>query len=237
MPSSDRKLYLIPSTLGDSPVSKVIPTFNLEIIQSISHFVVEEERTARRFLIKCGYKNDIGSVQFYTLNEHTASADVPAIFVNSGINSLGLLSEAGLPGIADPGALLVEEAHRLNIQVIPLSGPSSLFMALMASGMNGQQFAFNGYLPVKGHERLARIRFFEKRSESEKQSQLFIEAPYRNDQLLLSFLEALRPSTRLCIAVNISLDEEWICTKTIHDWKKQPLPDLKRKPAVFIIMA
>jgi 16S rRNA (cytidine1402-2'-O)-methyltransferase len=235
MSDSPKKLFLIPSTLGDTPVVNVIPAYNLEIINTLSHFVVEEIRTARRFLIRCGYKNDINSIQFYILNEHTPAQEIPSIFSNSGNHNLGLLSEAGVPGVADPGSSLVEEAHRSGIKVIPLAGPSSLILALMASGMNGQQFAFNGYLPVKEPDRTMKIRFYEKRSETEKQSQLFIEAPYRNNQLMEALLASLKPVTRLCIAMNITMENEWICTRTIHEWKRQALPDLKRQPAVFII--
>ena len=233
----ERKLYLIPSTLGDTEITKVIPAYNLSVINSLTHFVVEEERTARRFLIRCGYTADISTVQFFLLNEHTPALEIPLIFAGTGASDLGLISEAGLPGVADPGALLVEEAHRTNITVVPLAGPSSLLIALMASGLNGQQFSFNGYLPVKPHERSPRIRFFEKRSETENQSQIFIEAPYRNNQLVEALLSNLKNSTRLCIAVNLTLDGEWIRTKTIRDWKLIPPPDLKRQPAVFIFLA
>lgn len=237
MNEKERLLYLVPSTLGDSSIGQVIPAYNLEIIQSLSHFVVEEVKTARRFLIRCGYKQDFETVHFYTLNEHTHALDIPSFFIDSGNANLGLISEAGLPAIADPGALLVEEAYKLNIRVIPLAGPSSILMALMASGLNGQQFAFNGYLPVKSQERHARIKFYEKRSESEHQSQLFIEAPYRNNQLTQAFLETCKPGTRLCIAVNLTLPDEWIRTRTIGEWRQQIHPDLKRKPAVFILLA
>jgi 16S rRNA (cytidine1402-2'-O)-methyltransferase len=237
MHDNERLLYLIPSTLGNSSIEQVIPAFNLEVIQSLSHFVVEEEKTARRFLIRCGYKNSIDAVHFYLLNEHTNANEIPSIFTESDTSNLGLISEAGVPAVADPGALLVEEAFRLNIRVIPLAGPSSIILALMASGLNGQQFAFNGYLPVKSIERNARIKFFEKRSETERQSQLFIETPYRNNQLIEALLENCRPGTRLCIAVNLTLPDEWIRTKTIREWRLQPPPDLKRQPAVFILLA
>ncbi len=233
----NKSLYLIPSTLGDPDISKVIPAYNLGIIQNLSHFVVEEERTARRFLIRCSYKSDLSAIQFYILNEHTPAAEIPEIIRRSGNNDLGMLSEAGLPAVADPGALLVKEAHRLKLRVIPLSGPSSLMIALMASGLNGQNFAFNGYLPVKPAERLSRIRHYEKRSEAERQTQIFIEAPYRNNQLTDSFLSALKPSTRLSIAVNLTLPQEWIRTMTVNDWKKNERPDLHKQPAVFIIEA
>ncbi len=230
-----RKLFLIPCTLGDSPISKVIPSYNLDIINHIKHFVVEDERTARRFLIRCGYTSDIGSVRFYLLNEHTPDQDVPSLIMDSAPENIGLISDAGIPGVADPGAALVKEAHRQGIHVVPLIGPSSLILALMASGLNGQQFAFNGYLPVKDPERTSRIKFFEKRSETERQSQLFIETPYRNNQLIEAFMSALKPATRLCIGANLTLENEWIHTKTIAEWKHSGVPDLKKQPAVFII--
>jgi 16S rRNA (cytidine1402-2'-O)-methyltransferase len=237
MQINEKRLYLIPSTLGDSALNQVIPDYNLEIIKSLRHFVVEEEKTARRFLIRCGYLPPFDAVKFYTLNEHTRELEIPEIYTDSGESDLGMISEAGVPAIADPGALLVEYAYRLNIKVVPLSGPSSLVLALMASGLNGQHFAFNGYLPVKGPERSSRIKFIEKRSESEGQSQLFIEAPYRNNQLIMALLETCKPTTRLCIAVNLTLGEEWIRTKTIREWRQQAPPDLKRQPAVFILQA
>lgn len=214
-----------------------MPTYNLDIIRSINCFVVEEERTARRFLAGCGLKDKLARIQFFLLNEHTPVSEIPAIFQSTGSSDIGMISEAGVPGVADPGALLVEEAHRLNVRVVPLVGPSSLLLALMASGLNGQQFAFNGYLPVKSHERTARIKHFEKRSETEKQSQIFIEAPYRNNQLIQAFLETCKSGTRLCIASNITLPTEWIKTKTIGDWRITNPPDLKKQPAVFILQA
>jgi 16S rRNA (cytidine1402-2'-O)-methyltransferase len=232
-----RSLYLIPSTLGKSPVSQVIPPGNLEIMQRLSHYVVEEEKTARRFLVNCGLKDRLDSVRFYSLNEHTQDQEIPGMFTDSGDHDLGLISEAGVPAVADPGAQLVAEAYSRNFRVIPLAGPSSLTMALMASGLNGQCFAFNGYLPVKSPERVSKIRFFEKRSETEKQSQVFIEAPYRNNQLVESLLLNCKPGTRLCIAANITLAEEWIRTKSIREWKINPPPDLKGQPAVFIFLA
>ena len=236
MTAQKRKLYLIPAPLGESPVGQVIPAGNLEIIQQLGHFVVEEEKTARRFLIRCGFKSKLESARFYILNEHTDGQVIPAIFADAGEADLGLISEAGLPAVADPGAKLVETAYRLNFRVIPLAGPSSLMLALMASGLNGQSFAFNGYLPVKPAERTNRIRFYEKRSENEQQTQLFIEAPYRNNQLLEALLKSCKDSTRLCIAVNLTLHGEWISTKTIGEWRGQPAPDLNRQPAVFLLL-
>ncbi len=232
-----RHLYLIPTSLGESALTRVLPAYNLEIIRSLSCFVVEEERTARRFLAGCGLKDELPRIQFFLLNEHTPVSEIPVIFNSTGNSDIGMISEAGAPGVADPGAMLAAEAHRLNIQVVPLVGPSSLLLALMASGLNGQQFAFNGYLPVKSNERIARIRYFEKRSESEKHSQIFIEAPYRNNQLIQAFLETCKPATRLCIAANITLSNEWIKTKAIRDWRIAPPLDLKKQPAVFILQA
>jgi 16S rRNA (cytidine1402-2'-O)-methyltransferase len=235
MSQSLRCLYLIPSFLGESPSNNVLPSANTDIIRSLDHFVVEEERTARRFLIRCGYDKPIGSVNFYKLNEHTPAHDIPGIFALSGGANLGLISEAGLPAIADPGSALVEEAYRQDILVIPLVGPSSLMLALMASGLNGQNFAFIGYLPIKNPDRSNKIRFIEKRSESEKQAQIFIEAPYRNNQLINNLLEVCKPGTRLCIAANLTLPDEWIRTKMIREWKAIQSPDLHRQPAVFIL--
>jgi 16S rRNA (cytidine1402-2'-O)-methyltransferase len=235
--NTERQLYLIPTLLGESALERVMPTYNLDVIRSIHFFVVEEERTARRFLAGCGLKDELSRIQFFLLNEHTPASEIPGIFSSTGTSNLGMISEAGVPGVADPGAILVEEAHRLNVKVVPLVGPSSLLLALMASGLNGQQFAFNGYLPVKNHERIARIKHFEKRSEAEKQSQIFIEAPYRNNQLIQALLETCKPETRLCIASNITLSTEWIKTKTIRDWRITNPPDLKKQPAVFILQA
>jgi 16S rRNA (cytidine1402-2'-O)-methyltransferase len=223
--------------LGDTPAQQVLPSPNFDIIRSLDHFVVEELRTARRFLVRCGYTNPIDSVQFYLLNEHTPEQDVPGFFTAAGYANMGLISEAGLPAVADPGSVLVREAYKLNYKVIPLVGPSSIMLALMSSGLNGQNFAFNGYLPVKNPERASRIRFLEKRSESEMQSQIFIETPYRNNHLIETLLEVCKPGTRLCIAANITLENEWICTKRIQEWKVQPPPDLKKQPAVFILQA
>jgi 16S rRNA (cytidine1402-2'-O)-methyltransferase len=234
--NNQRSLYLIPSTLGASAVEQVLPARNLQIMSSLRHFVVEEEKTARRFLIHCGLKSNLDMIRFYILNEHTRDTEIPAMFSDSGDADMGLLSEAGVPAVADPGAELVETAMKLNIRVVPLVGPSSIILALMASGLNGQCFSFNGYLPVKSHDRDNRIRFYEKRSGAEKQSQLFIEAPYRNNQLFEAFLENCRSDTRLCVASSLTLKDERIQTKTIREWRIKPPPDLSRQPAVFILM-
>jgi 16S rRNA (cytidine1402-2'-O)-methyltransferase len=235
MSQSPRCLYLIPAMLGESSAERVLPAANTNILKSLTHFVVEEERTARRFLIRCGYDKPISSVSFYALNEHTPVQEIPQIFSASGNADLGLISEAGVPAVADPGSALVEEAHKQDVAVIPLVGPSSIILALMASGLNGQNFAFNGYLPVKDPARANRIRSLEKRSLMENQAQIFIEAPYRNVQLISALIEVCRSETRLCIAANLTLPTEWIRTKTIREWKISPPPDLKRQPAVFVL--
>ncbi|MGD9557782.1 MAG: SAM-dependent methyltransferase [Mangrovibacterium sp.] len=228
-------LYLIPVPLGDTDLHHVIPCSQEEIIRRISFFVVEDIRTARRFLKKTDKDTDIDRLHFYELNEHTAAADLhsclePAL---SG-HDLGLMSEAGCPGVADPGADLVKLAHEKGIRVIPLVGPSSILLAMMASGMNGQNFAFNGYLPVKKEEKLRRIQFLEKRIFQENQSQLFIEAPYRNLQLFDDLLANCSSATRLCIACDLTLDTEFIQTRSIGEWKKQK-PDIQKRPAIFIL--
>lgn len=235
MEDKPRVLYLIPATLGASPVENVIPAYNIIIINTLQHFVVENIRSARRFLIRCGYKRPMDEVIFFELNEHSTEKDLPGIMADTAGFSMGLISEAGLPAVADPGNLLINAARRHHIRIIPLAGPSSLLMALMASGLNGQNFAFNGYLPVKGPERMARIRQLERRSETENQSQIFIETPYRNNQMVVSLLECCKPHTSLCIAADITLPDEWIMTCSIAEWKLKPPPDLKNRPAVFIL--
>jgi 16S rRNA (cytidine1402-2'-O)-methyltransferase len=234
---TQRCLYLIPSTLGDSSVVRVMPSYNLEVINRLGFFVVENIRSARRFLIKCGYQKPIESIHFELLNENTDEKDIPEILLNAGNTDIGLISEAGIPAVADPGAFLVKEAMRMNIHVIPLVGPSSILLALMSSGLNGQNFAFNGYLPVRNPERNNKIRLFEKQSDIGKQTQIFIETPYRNNQLIATFIETCKPNTQLCIAANLTLPSEWIRTRTISEWRLIPPPDLNRQPAVFLIYA
>jgi 16S rRNA (cytidine1402-2'-O)-methyltransferase len=234
MKNSAPVLYLIPSTLGDVSPQDVIPQRVLQIIKTLDHFIVEEERTARRFLIKAGISKPVSALTFYVLNEHTGKENIASFLENTGNTDIGLLSEAGVPAVADPGTDLIRMAHLHGYRIIPLVGPSSILLAVMASGLNGQHFAFSGYLPVKTHERTARIRFLEKRSLQENQAQVFIEAPYRNNQLIQSILTTCSPDTWLCMASNLTLENEWITTRTIADWKKD-IPDLKRQPAVFII--
>jgi len=229
------KLFLIPAPLGDGEVDSVIPKGTLDILYTLHYFVVEELRTARRYLKKAGIKTPLEQISFFELNEHTREPDIPALLqpVMEG-NNMGLLSEAGVPAVADPGAELVALAHRRHIEVIPLSGPSSLLLALMASGLNGQSFAFSGYLPVKSRERQQRLRQLEKRSVTEKQTQLFMETPYRNHALLNDLLTCCAPHTRLCIAADITMPDSFIRTQTIAEWKKTSV-DINKKPCIFLI--
>ena len=227
-------LYLIPSPLGEIAPHEIIPPKTLQVIKKLEHFIVEEERTARRFLIKAGIEKPIDSLTFYILNEHTGNNGITSFLKDSGNVDLGLLSEAGAPAVADPGSDLIHLAHRMGYKVVPLVGPSSILLAVMASGLNGQNFAFTGYLPVKTNDRTARLKYLEKRSQQENQAQLFIEAPYRNNQLIKSILETCSPETWLCVAANLTLEHEWICTKTIAEWKNE-IPDLNKQPAIFIM--
>ncbi len=231
------KLYLIPTPLGDYPPEQVLPSSVLSLLPTLHVFVVEEVRTARRFLSAAGLKGHIGELEFHQLNEHTSPSDVPSLLeLFSGGTDVGLLSEAGLPAVADPGALLVEQCHRVGIEVVPLSGPSSLMMALMSSGLNGQSFAFRGYLSAKSEERKNEIRSLEKTSAQLSQTQILIETPYRNDALLQDILQVCRPSTRVCIAADITLPSSFIRTRMVGEWKKNP-PTIGKRPCVFLLLA
>lgn len=229
-------LYLIPVTLGDSPLEKVIPEYNKSIVLNINHFIVENIRSAKRFLslIKSDIKTD--DFTFYELNEHTDLKTISHYLdpLKKGV-PMGVISEAGCPAVADPGAAVVEMAQNENLKVIPLVGPSSMIMAVMASGFNGQSFAFNGYLPVKPAERAYKLRQLESRAYKEDQTQLFIEAPYRNVKMLETILSSCRAETRLCIAAGITTAEEYIHTHTIAEWKKLPVPEINKIPAIFLI--
>lgn len=230
-------LYLIPSPLGEGPVEAVLPAGVLAVLPSLKCFVVEEVRTARRFLSAAGLKGHIQELEFHTLNEHTQPQEVEALSgLFDGGRNVGLISEAGLPAVADPGAALVALCHRHGIKVVPLTGPSSLMLALMASGLNGQSFAFAGYIPAKTDERKAAIRRLEKRSLAENQTQILIETPYRNDSLMADLVSTLDPRTRLCVALNITSEDEFIQTRSAAQWKKQ-LPVLGKRPCVFLFLA
>ena len=231
-------LYLIPCPISDETTPwEVLPASNRALIEGLDYFIVENTRTARRFLSKAGLSGRIEGLEFRELNEHTTAGVAIEELMQPLLEgrSAGVISEAGVPGVADPGALVVEAAHRKGIRVVPLVGPSSIILAMMASGLNGQSFAFNGYLPVKPPERQRAIRRFERRAHEEGQSQLFIEAPYRNRKLLDELLQTLQPTTRLTVAMDLTAPGEWIRTCRVGEWRKMTLPDLQRRPAIFII--
>ncbi|OFX20122.1 MAG: SAM-dependent methyltransferase [Bacteroidetes bacterium GWA2_31_9b] len=229
------KIYLIPTTLGESPIENVIPKYVVDIINKTNHYIVENVKTARRYLIKAGIKTKIDDLTFYELNKHSSSEQYVSYLnpIKENLN-IGIISEAGTPGVADPGADIVAIAHEMNIPVIPLVGPSSILLSVMASGLNGQSFAFVGYLPINKSERIKKIRDLERRSQIENQTQLFIETPYRNNHLLEDLLTSCHPETMLCIASEITLDTEFIKTKMIKEWKSK-IPDLNKKPTIFLI--
>ena len=228
-------LYLIPVTLGDTAIERVLPEYNRQIIAGISHFVVENIRSARRFLRRSNPDIIIDNLTFYTLDEHTRIEDISTLLtpLREG-KPMGIISEAGCPAIADPGADLVAIAQREGLPVVPLVGPSSILMSLMASGFNGQSFAFNGYLPVEPTERTRRIKQLEQRAYQEDQTQIFIETPYRNHKMIEELVRTCRPTTRLCVACDISCENEEIHTRTMAQWKKAKY-DLQKRPAIFLI--
>lgn len=227
-------IYLLPVTLGGNDFSKVIPLKVLDITRRLRFFIVEDIRSARRYLRLIDRKFPIDDTIFYELNEHTADADVSSLLdpVLKGTDC-GLMSEAGLPGIADPGARVVALAHTKKIQVIPMSGPSSIILALISSGFSGQQFTFNGYLPVKPAERTAKIRELEKKSR-EGYSQIFMETPYRTQKMVDTMLSVCRDETQLCIAADITLETESIRTLRIDEWRKYP-PDIDGRLVIFVL--
>lgn len=231
------KLYLIPSPLGENDPSEVIPAPVLSSLGNFKTFVVEEVRTARRYLSRAGLKGKIDGLEFHELNEHTDHATIESyinLFENG--NDVALISEAGLPAVADPGAQLVSLAHRHGIEVVPAVGPSSLMLALMASGLNGQSFAFCGYIPAKTEERRSRLRTLEKLSGQLRQTQIIIETPYRNDSLFSDMLSVCGSSTSICVAANITMPDAYIKTKKVSEWKKEGLV-IGKRPCVFLILA
>ncbi len=230
-------LYLIPTTLGETAVEKVLPAEISSVVKRLRYFIVENTRTARRHLKKIVPEIVIDDLDFRELNEHSQKLGLELLLdpIKQGFD-MGILSEAGCPGVADPGADLVKIAHEKGIRVIPLVGPSSILLSLMASGMNGQNFAFIGYLPIKPVERSAAIRAIERTSAIDKQTQIFIEAPYRNTKLVEDLLSTCSEHTRLCIAVDLTMDSEFVVTKTIAAWKKS-LPDINKRPAIFLLQS
>lgn len=228
-------LYLIPVLLGDTSVERVLPSYNKEVILGIRHFIVEDVRSARRFLKKVDKDINIDELQFYPLNKHTSPQDISGYLkpLEEG-NPMGVISEAGCPAVADPGADVVAIAQRKNLPVVPLIGPSSIILSVMASGFNGQSFAFVGYLPIDPAERAKKLKSLEQRATSEHQTQIFIETPYRNNKMVEDILKNCRPQTRLCIAANITCEDEYIKTKTLKDWKGK-VPDLSKIPCIFLL--
>ena len=229
-------LYLIPVTLGETEIGQVLPPYNHDVIVGIKHFIVENIRSTRRFLKKTEKTIDIDQLTFYELNRHTDRK-----FIGEYLEPLkkgqpvGIISEADCPAIADPGADIVAIAQSRGYKVVPLVGPSSIIMSVMASGFNGQSFAFNGYLPVEVPQRIKALKKLEQKVQSENQTQLFIETPYRNAKMIETILNALNPKTKLCVAAGITCAEEYIKTRTVAEWKKEKLPDLGKIPAIFVI--
>lgn len=229
-------LYLIPNTLGDSAIDRVLTAYDVEVIRSVKNFIVEDVRTTRRFLKKVDSNINIDELQFFTLNGHTKPEEIASYLepLKNGLD-MGIISEAGCPAIADPGAEIVRIAQERGYHVVPLVGPSSILLGLMASGFNGQSFAFVGYLPIKDNERVLRIKQLEKRAHLEKQSQIFIETPYRNEKMFADILSICNGETKLCIACDITLPTEYIKTKTVAEWKKSKHDDLSKRPCIFIL--
>jgi 16S rRNA (cytidine1402-2'-O)-methyltransferase len=228
-------LYLIPNTLGECEPDRVLPGYNHSVVVTLKHFIVEDIRTARRFLKKVDKSIVIDDLSFTTLNEQTPVAEVGQLLTPllDG-HDVGVISEAGCPAIADPGADIVALAQAHGVKVVPLVGPSSILMSLMASGFNGQNFAFVGYLPIEAHERGKALKALEKKVSADNQTQLFIETPYRNAKLLDEIIRNCMPHTKLCVAVDVSLPTESIITRSLSEWKKS-LPDLQKRPAIFLL--
>jgi 16S rRNA (cytidine1402-2'-O)-methyltransferase len=230
-------LFLVPSTLGEGEPGDVLPEPVIKTIRGLDSFIAEEARSARAFLRRVGLERQLAAVRIEVLNEHTDARELPGLLepaLDGG--RVGLLSEAGYPAIADPGAELVALAHRRGLPVVPLVGPCSLLLALAGSGLNGQSFCVHGYLPVEASARAARIRELQARSRNDGSAQLFIEAPYRNNQLLAAVLETCDPDTRLCLATELTLQRETIRTLSVAAWRAHP-PDLNRRPTVFVLQA
>lgn len=235
MKSTLGKLYLIPTTLGDTEPLEILPISVKKIIEHLQIFIVENEKTARRFIKRISPKKSQPSLKIFHLNKFTNAIELPD-FLEPCLKGadVGILSEAGCPGVADPGAEIVKLAHEKNIQVVPLVGPSSILLAIMASGLNGQSFAFNGYLPIDKNDRKSEIKRLEKLSADYNQSQAFIETPYRNNKLLEDLVSVLGDSTKVCVACDLTLPSELIKTRTVSEWKKN-MVDLHKRPTIFVI--
>ena len=231
-------LYMIPCPISDlTAVYDVVPEANRRVIDSLDYFIVENVRSARRFLSKAGIARKIDELEFVELNEHTVAGQAVEAMIKPLLagRSAGVISEAGVPGVADPGALVVAACHRKGIRVVPLVGPSSILLAMMASGLNGQSFAFNGYLPVKPPERSKALKALERRAHTEHQSQIFIEAPYRNVKLMEQMLQVCAAETTLTVACDITSPDEFILSLPIAQWRRAGVPDIAKRPTIFII--
>ncbi len=228
-------LYLIPVTLGETPIEQVLPAYNKEVILTLRHFIVEDVRSARRFLKRVEKEIDIDALTFYPLNKHTSPEAISGYLkpLEQG-ESMGVLSEAGCPAVADPGADVVAMAQRKGLEVVPLVGPSSIILSVMASGFNGQSFAFNGYLPIEADQRARKLKALEQRATTEHQTQLFIETPYRNNKMVEEILRTCRPQTKLCIAANLTCPDAYVHTHSVKDWVGK-VPDLSKMPCIFLI--
>lgn len=231
----DTALYLLPVLLGDTTVEAVLPAYNKEVIAGIRHFIVEDVRSARRFLKKVDKEFDIDGSQFYPLNKHTSPEEISG-YLQPLLDGrpMGVISEAGCPAVADPGADVVAIAQRKGLKVVPLVGPSSIILSVMASGFNGQSFAFNGYLPIESGERAKKLKMLEQRVYNEQQTQLFIETPYRNNKMVEEILKTCRPQTKLCIAANLTCEDAYVHTRTLKEWKGK-VPDLSKIPCIFLL--
>lgn len=229
---------MIPCPIAESrPLWDVLPRANYDVMNALDYFIVENVRSARRFLSKVGVERKIEELEFVELNEHTTKPEEVERMLRPVLEgrSAGVISEAGVPGVADPGADIVALAHRHGIRVVPLVGPSSILMSVMASGLNGQSFAFVGYLPVKDAERQRRLKELERRAQEERQAQLFIEAPYRNVKLFEALLKTLAPKMRLTVATDITAPEEYIRTLRVEEWRKLPMPEIAKRPTIFVL--
>lgn len=235
MSNTKGKLFLIPTRLGDNPPLEVLPISIKKIIEDLDFYIVENEKTARRFIKRVSPSKSQPSLKLQVLNKYTTENERNT-FLNPCLEgiSLGLLSEAGCPAIADPGADIVGLAHQMDIKVVPLVGPSSILLALMGSGMNGQSFTFNGYLPIDKSERKSKLKTLERLSSEYNQAQIFIETPYRNMKMLEDLISTLHPNTRICVACDLTLPTEFIKTNTVSDWKHNK-EDFHKRPAIFII--
>ena len=228
-------LYLIPTTLGENEPLEVLPISVKKVVEQVNYFIVENEKSARRFIKKISPRKSQPNLKLFVLDKFTSELESrDYLDVCTQGNHVGLLSEAGVPAIADPGANIVMQAHQKNIKVVPLVGPSSITLSMMSSGLNGQNFAFNGYLPIDKLERKKAIKELEKLSKAKNQSQIFIETPYRNDKLMADLLSTLSPSTYVCVAADITLSSEFIKTRSVEDWKRQPI-NLHKRPCIFIL--